>query len=858
MSRLGNLIVNVGANTKEFNKELGKVNRDIGRLTGNIQKMGKELSMAVTGPIALIAGTGIKTFMSFEAQMAKVQAVSGATNEEFKALSDNAKQLGSSTRFTASEVAQLQTEFAKLGFSAEEITKVTEATLALAQATDSDLATSAAVAGSTLRAFGMEASQTSTVTDVMAASFSSTALDMDSFSESMKHVAPVAAAAGIGIEETTAMLGVLANAGIKGSQAGTALRRIISDIGSTGGDVSKELANMAARGLDLADAKDEVGRNAQSALLVLSKGVPQMKQLTTEFGNSAGAAKAMADIMDNTTEGAMKRMQSAVEGAQLSIGSALAPALTKLMNNVASAAQAFSEMSAGGQRMIIVISGIAAAIGPVLIIVPQLVKGFMLIRVALLQSVIPAVMKLNAVLLANPYVLVAAGVAALTAAYFAFRRTSNEVYDVQSKIASAQQEAIKLASSEAVEVEKLSRKVEDTNLSQRQRIEALDELRRIAPDYFGDLDTETTLMDGLKNAVDEYRKSLVKAAEARVYQKMLDEAIEAQVQFQMEVKQMAKDLGITEDEARAVSGAMGAAMNDGADFARSNSQLIDELTGKLQELESEGYGGASSGVNALAAGSKQAFGGMISDAEEATKKLTDLEWAMHNLFQIDTRTDLDKKAQDVWMRGGTLEIEDIEMPEEDGFNVAELDFMKEKVDEYYANQEERMNNAIALSQQLGGAMSTMFGQIIDGSAGGAEAMKSMAMSVFKSLLNMAKAAAVASAAQSAAAKGPLAAYALPALTAASFGLVEGLLGAVAFADGGIVSGPTLGMVGEYSGARNNPEVIAPLDKLQNMIGGTGGSQEVTVHGKISGNDIELVRERGVDNLRRSRGGSRRS
>ena len=213
-----------------------------------MQQTGKNLSMKLTAPLAALGAVSFNVFKGFEQEMSKVQAVSGATAEEFAALSQNAKDLGASTMFSAREVATLQTEFAKLGFSAKEITKVTGATLALAQASGSDLARSAEVAGSTLRAFGLDASETGRVTDVMAASFSTSALDMETFANSMKFVAPVAKSAGMSIEETSAMLAVLANAGIKGSQAGTSLRRIISEIGASGKPTSEALKDLAAQG----------------------------------------------------------------------------------------------------------------------------------------------------------------------------------------------------------------------------------------------------------------------------------------------------------------------------------------------------------------------------------------------------------------------------------------------------------------------------------------------------------------------------------------------------------------------------------------------------------------------------------
>ena len=141
----------------------------------------------------------------FEQSMANVKAISNSTGAEFKALERNARLLGATTKFTASEVAGLQTEFAKLGFTSTEINKVTKGTLALAAATGSDLAESAAVAGATLRGFGLNACETGRVTDIMAKSFSASALDMQKFSDSMKYVAPISKMAGVSIEGTTAI-----------------------------------------------------------------------------------------------------------------------------------------------------------------------------------------------------------------------------------------------------------------------------------------------------------------------------------------------------------------------------------------------------------------------------------------------------------------------------------------------------------------------------------------------------------------------------------------------------------------------------------------------------------------------------
>jgi hypothetical protein len=416
MASLSSLNFRLTANIAPFRKGLNKAERSMDEFGRKMQQTGKNLSMKLTAPLAALGAVSFNVFKGFEQEMSKVQAVSGATAEEFKALSQNAKDLGASTMFSAREVASLQTEFAKLGFSATEITKVTGATLALAQASGTDLARAAEVAGSTLRAFGLDASQTNVVTDVMAKSFSTSALDMETFAESMKYVAPVAKSAGMSIQETSAMLAIMADAGIKGSQAGTSLRRIISEIGASGKPTAEALKDLAAQGLNLADAKDEVGRSAQSALLVLAGGVDRIAPLTEEYKNAGGAAQEMADIMGNTAFGASKRLESAMEGLMISIGEIVAVAVVPLIEFLARAASALNNMSDGAKKAIVIIAGIAAAIGPVIFILGSFQRALLLVRTATWLSTAATTAFGVAVQIAtSPVTLIILAVAALAA-----------------------------------------------------------------------------------------------------------------------------------------------------------------------------------------------------------------------------------------------------------------------------------------------------------------------------------------------------------------------------------------------------------------------------------------------------------
>ena len=298
-----------------FTKKLGKSFARLGTSIGGafvglfaIQKVGQLFSQAIT------------TIKEFEQQMANVKAVTGATAQEFAQLEKNAKELGASTQFTATQVGQLQEEFAKLGFSTDQILDATEATLELAVATGSDLAQSAKVAAATINGFGMDAKDTQKIVDVMAKSFTSSALDLSKFETAMSAVAPVAATVGMSLEETTASLGVLVDAGFDASTAGTALRNILLDTQKAGISVSEAFDKIKGSTDPTSTALDLFGKRGAAVALALAKSTDKTADFTKELKNANGAASAMARIVGDTLEGDIKKFGSAWEGLVLNLG----------------------------------------------------------------------------------------------------------------------------------------------------------------------------------------------------------------------------------------------------------------------------------------------------------------------------------------------------------------------------------------------------------------------------------------------------------------------------------------------------------------------------------------------------------
>jgi TP901 family phage tail tape measure protein len=287
--------------------------------------------------------TMIGTFQEFEFTMAKVKAVSGATDDEFKKLSDSAQELGRSTFFTASEVANLQLNLSKLGFTTAEVLEATEATINLSIATGSDLARAATVAGNAVRGFQLDATETGRVVDVMAVAFTSSALDIEKWQTSMTKVAPIATMAGFTIEETTAIMAKLADTGIEASIAGTSLRNILlkmqdptseltRKVGHTihsMGDMLKVFKDMQDEGTDLGDVLTFMDVRQVAAFGTMLRGADDVEELTEKLNEAAGAGDKMAGIVGDTLEGSILKVKSAFQGLSIAIVEKFGGALKK-------------------------------------------------------------------------------------------------------------------------------------------------------------------------------------------------------------------------------------------------------------------------------------------------------------------------------------------------------------------------------------------------------------------------------------------------------------------------------------------------------------------------------------------------
>jgi hypothetical protein len=750
---------------------LNKAERALDRAGKQMQATGKKLTMQLTAPIAAVGALSVKVFSDFEAQMSEVRAVTGASSSEFEMLKKNAETLGASTAFTATEVAQLQTEFAKLGFTANEIDKVTESTLYLAQIAGSDLARAAEVAGGTLRGFGLDASETGRVADVMAMAFNKSGLDMESFADSMKYVAPVAKVAGVSLEETTAALGILSDSNIKGSQAGTSMRRILLELNKESGTFAEKLAKVSKRGITLENAFDEVGMSAQTALVVLQENAHKLPELTEALVNSSGEAKKFADIVRDNLAGTMDEFMGSLEALSLSIGEIVSVVLRPFLVMLTSVFQTLNNAPQIIKVVVVAITALVAAIGPLMFTFGMLQRNFIALLPYLTK--IGTALRFIAVqglrIMISPLGAIIAGLLALAAAaiYVGYN------FDAFKAM-------------------------------------TLNALRVVA------------------NLGIKYLNSLINTFNAIADTLGLEHIkIDAFTELEMEVVPTLKSIGQVAKEVQADVKKL-----FGSETTKAVKMGAEEIIGSEGDTTGEGDPTGGSGV-----------GGVVSSFKALAKVAPK---SMKNVVGA--------------MKAGAIGIASpIAKMTEQQINLAKAAIdMSKAITE--AINKAAINFTIGIAEMIGSAAAggegfKNFGAFaLETLAGLLQEVGVMAIQTGIALLGI----------QAALSGIPGGAFMAIAAGSALVALASGIRTSLAkkadqmggggggipmLAEGGIATGPTLAMIGEGRG----PEAVIPLDKLEGMLGGGFGGQNVVVTGRIQGSDILISSERAQRERSRYRG-----
>lgn len=391
------------SNWSRVSQSLEAISDKFSNISKKLDTLGSNLTTTLTLPVLAVGTAAVTTGNSFEAQMSRVQAIAGATGDELDKLTEQAMQLGSETSFSATQVAEGMENLASAGFTTEEIMEAMPGLLDLAASSGADLATSSEIAASAIRGFGLEASSAGHVADVFAEAAARTNAQTEDMGEAMKYIAPVANTMGLKIEEVAAAIGIMSDAGIKGSQAGTSLRGaltrltkptdkmlgVMDDLGISFYDNEGKMKSLTEIIGMLQDAtKDLTDEQEQNALTTLfgteslsgmvaliNRGSDDLSDLTKSFEKCDGSASDMADTMLDNTAGALESLSGSLETAGIAIQKALAPEIKKLAKWIQGLVDDFSNLSDEQQLNILKIVGLVAAIGPAVKIISKLSGG---------------------------------------------------------------------------------------------------------------------------------------------------------------------------------------------------------------------------------------------------------------------------------------------------------------------------------------------------------------------------------------------------------------------------------------------------------------------------------------------------
>lgn len=362
----------------------------------SIAGAGKKM-MGVTTVIGGVGVAAVKTAADFDSAMSQVAAVSGATGKDFDSLRNKAREMGAKTKFSATEAAEAMNYMAMAGWKTEDMLNGIEGVMNLAAASGEDLATTSDIVTDALTAFGLSAKDSGHFADILAAASSNANTNVSMMGETFKYCAPIAGALGFSAEDTAEAIGLMANAGIKSSQAGTALRTIMNNLagdvkisGKAIGDVTIATTNADGSMRDLSDiladcrsafgnltesekaqaAESLVGKNAMSGFLALmNAGQSDIDKLSSAIDNCDGSAEKMAMTMQDNLAGQLTILKSQLQELAISFGDILMPAIRSIVSKLQGFVDKLNGMDESTKRTIVTVALLVASIGPLLVII---------------------------------------------------------------------------------------------------------------------------------------------------------------------------------------------------------------------------------------------------------------------------------------------------------------------------------------------------------------------------------------------------------------------------------------------------------------------------------------------------------
>ena len=399
------------ANLRTAQSEADNVSKNMATKVGNnitgigksMTSVGSTLTKSVTVPLLGIGTAGLKVASDFDSAMSGVKAISGATGEEFDALRAKAIELGGSTAFSANEVAEAMTEMAKAGWDSQQILDGMGGVLDAAAASGENLGTVSTIVADAITGFGMEAKESTRVADLLTQAANSGTIGINDLGESFKYIAPVAGSMGLSIEDVTTALSAMSMSGIKGSQAGTSLRGVLTrmvkptdqvaaamdELGivltnsdGTFKSLDQILSEMRGSFSGLTDeqktyyAATLAGQEGMSGLLsLLNMSQEEYDEIAASMDNAGGVAKETAEVMRDNLSADVEELGGSLESLAITLAEHIIPHLRTFVQWLTELVGKFTDLDPETQKTILKFAGIAAAIGPVILVIGKLVTA---------------------------------------------------------------------------------------------------------------------------------------------------------------------------------------------------------------------------------------------------------------------------------------------------------------------------------------------------------------------------------------------------------------------------------------------------------------------------------------------------
>lgn len=647
----------------------------------------------------------VDTFGAFQSQMSAVQAISGATGEDMAALADKAREMGATTSFTAAEAGQALEYMAMAGWKTGDMLDGLEGVMHLAAASGESLASTSDIVTDALTAFGLKAADSGHFADVLAAASSNANTNVAMMGETFQYAAPVAGALGYSIEDVALAVGLMANAGIKGSQSGTALRTMLTNLAKPSKDVSEY---MEALGISLTDSEGRMlslsgligqlrdrfadlseaeqaeyaagiaGKEAMSGLLaVVNASEADYRKLAEAIGDCSNASYEMSQTRLDNYAGQVTLLNSAVDGLKLAVGEQLEPVLRNLASGATDAVTGVTELLETCPALVPILSGLVASAGAL----AAAFAGFTIVK-----SITPMLTAFNAALAANPAGAVAVGVVGLvTALTVLSARCENAGADAQALTKS-------LKESQAA-YEELRTSMEEERFSVSASIRALEDLLAVE-------DKSAAQKEVIRRMVEELNQSVPGLSLA------YDEAADAINMTGDALERMAESAGAQEEYAAQVERL--------SELYTEQQALEDELTETRERL-----------AEAMADARWDSFGGAMNDSATAAGQLQEAEAALNAALEEHAAqiADLEESTASYSQQQEEAASKTEDMTSRTENLIAEIEALEGEYNESYNAARESLNQQIGLFQEMDGAAKTSIDSLIETLKGQVEYME---------------------------------------------------------------------------------------------------------------------------------------